>query len=190
MREKSELENLYNEKVRSELAKKFDIKNPLAIPTIKKIVVNAGIGSEYRTNTNVVNEMVDVIAQITGQKPIVTEAKESIANFKLREGMPNGVKVTLRKEKMWDFYYKLVNITLARVKDFRGVSRTSFDKRGNYSLGIKEHTVFPEIDTSKLAKIRPLQIVIETSAPNDEQAEVLLEMLGMPFRKDRKTGSN
>lgn len=186
MREKSELEKYYEEKVRPQLADKFGIKNNMAIPTIRKIVVNAGIGSEYKTNSNVVNEMVEVIAQITGQRPVVTKARESIANFKLREGMPNGVKVTLRNDKMWEFYYKLVNITLARVKDFRGVSRTSFDKRGNYTLGIKEHTVFPEIDTTKLTKIRSLQVVIETSAPNDEQAEMLLELLGMPFRKDKK----
>ncbi|GIW58807.1 MAG: 50S ribosomal protein L5 [Candidatus Dojkabacteria bacterium] len=182
---KSELQVKFENEIKPELKKLLGIENDMAVPTLEKIVVNAGIGSEYRSNSSVVEEMSEIIATITGQKPVVTKAKKAIANFKIRAGMPNGVKVTLRKDRMWDFYYKLVNIVFPRVKDFRGVSDKSFDGRGNYTVGIVEHTVFPEIDINKLQKIRSLQIVINTTADNDEHAKILLEKLGMPFRKTK-----
>ncbi len=179
----TELETKYNKEVKPKLMKDFDIKNTMAVPTITKIVVNAGIGKEYQNNTNVVQEMSETLAQITGQKPVVVNSKLAISNFKLREGTPNGLKVTLRGDRMWDFLYKVVGVTLPRIKDFRGVSRKAFDRRGNYSLGIKDHTIFPEIDTSTLVKIRSLQVVINTTAANDEQGLALLEGLGMPFER-------
>ncbi|BCX14270.1 MAG: 50S ribosomal protein L5 [Candidatus Dojkabacteria bacterium] len=181
--DKSELQVKYENEIKPELKKLLGIENDMAVPTLEKIVVNAGIGSEYKNNSGVIEEMSEIIATITGQKPVVTKAKKAIANFKIRAGMPNGVKVTLRKDRMWDFYYKLVNIVFPRVKDFRGVSDKSFDGRGNYTVGIVEHTVFPEIDINKLQKIRSLQVVINTTADNDEHAKILLEKLGMPFRK-------
>ncbi|MCA9387295.1 50S ribosomal protein L5 [Candidatus Dojkabacteria bacterium] len=180
------LEEKYKKEIHAKLMKQFGIKNPMAVPNLDKIVVNAGIGNEYKNNSAVVEEMSDVIAQITGQKPVVTYSKVAISNFKLREGMPNGVKVTLRSDMMWNFLNKLINITLPRVKDFRGVSPNSFDPMGNYTLGIVEHTIFPEIDTSKLAKIRSLQVVVVTTAKNKEQSKQLLKELGMPFRKSRQ----
>lgn len=178
---------LYNKKVKAQIQKKFNIKNVMAVPAVDKITVNAGVGKEYRNNSKVVDEMVEVITEITGQKPIITYSKKAISNFKLREGEPNGVKVTLRKDRMWTFLSKLIHLSLPRVKDFRGISRKSFDGNGNYSLGIIEHTIFPEIDTTKLSKIRSLQVVISTTAENDEQGLELLELLGMPFRKMQKS---
>lgn len=183
MSERSELYTKYTKEIKPELKKNLNISNDMAVPTLEKITINAGIGKEFRTNQSVLEEMIKVITEITGQKPVVTKSKIAIANFKLREGMENGVKVTLRRDRMWDFYYKLVNVALPRVKDFRGVPKKSFDGKGNYSLGIKEHTIFPEIDTSTLQKIRSLQIVVKTTAKNDEEGLMLLEMLGMPFEK-------
>lgn len=182
----TELQKIYKNEVKAKLKETFNIENDMAIPTLESITVNAGIGKEYRSNTNVANEMSQTIAQITGQKPIVINAKAAISNFSLKENTPNGLKVTLRGDRMWDFYYKLVGVTLPRIKDFRGVSRKSFDRRGNYTLGIKDHTIFPEIDTSTLVKIRSLQVVIKTTAKNDEQGLALLEMLGMPFERSSK----
>lgn len=182
---KSDLHTKYTNEILPKLKEEFSIKNDFAVPTLTKIVVNAGIGSEYKNNTGVVEEMSDVLKQITGQKPVVINSKLAISNFKLREGTPNGLKVTLRGERMWDFLSKVVNVTLPRIKDFRGVSKKSFDRRGNYTLGIREHTIFPEVDTSTLVKIRPLQIVIGTSAKNDAEALRLLELLGMPFERNR-----
>ncbi len=182
----TELQTRYKKEIAPKLTEKFGYKNPMSVPTIEKIVINAGIGKEYRNNTNVVEEMVDVISQISGQKPVVVNSKEAISNFGLREGTPNGIKVTLRKDRMWDFLYKLIGVTLPRIKDFRGVSNKGFDGRGNYSLGIKEHTIFPEIDTTKLSKIRSLQIVINTTANSNEEGHALLEMLGMPFEKKNR----
>lgn len=181
MAHKSELHKEFESKLAKELAKELGIDNVMAVPTLSKITVNAGIGREFRNNSAVASEFAEDFAIITGQKPIVTQSKKAISNFKLRENTDNGLKVTLRGEAMWDFYYKLVNVVLPRVKDFRGVSR-KLDRHGNYSLGIKEHTVFPEIDTSKMVKIRSLQVVINTTADNDEDAIKLLEKLGMPFR--------
>lgn len=179
----TELETKYNKEVKPKLMSEYNISNTMAVPTVDKIVVNAGIGKEYLNNTNVVEEMSETLSQITGQKPIVVNSKVAISNFKLREGSPNGLKVTLRGDRMWDFLYKVVGVTLPRIKDFRGVSRKAFDRRGNYTLGIKDHTIFPEIDTSTLVKIRSLQIVINTTAKNDEQGLALLEGLGMPFER-------
>lgn len=181
----TELQQKYQKEIKKKLKEKFDVKNDMAVPTLKKIVVNAGIGKEYQNNTAVVDEMTETLGQITGQKPIVVNSKVAISNFKLREGTPNGLKVTLRGDRMWDFFYKLVSVTLPRIKDFRGVSRKAFDDHGNYSMGIKDHTIFPEIDTSTLVKIRSLQVVIGTTAKNNEEGMALLEMLGMPFEKGK-----
>mgnify|MGYP001251208491 CR=1 FL=1 len=186
----TELQTKYQKEVKPKLKEQFAIKNDMAVPTIKKIIVNAGIGKEYQNNSNVVAEMSETLAAITGQKPIVINSKIAISNFKLRVGTPNGLKVTLRGDRMWDFLYKLIGVTLPRIKDFRGVSRKAFDRRGNYTLGIKDHTIFPEIDTSTLVKIRSLQIVIETSAENDEQGLSLLEQLGMPFERQKGRQAN
>jgi large subunit ribosomal protein L5 len=171
------------EEIQKDLMKELGIDNVMAAPRLHKIVINTGIGREYSTNTAVVKEMVEEIQAISGQKPVVTKSSKAISNFKLRENMDNGIKVTLRGGRMWDFYDKLVNVVLPRVKDFRGVSRKAFDGRGSYSVGIKEHTIFPEIDTSKMIKIRPLQVTIVTTARDDAQGFALLEKLGMPFKK-------
>lgn len=182
----TELKNKYKKEVAPKLKEKFNYANDMSIPTVEKIVINAGIGKEFRNNAGVVEEMVDVLSLISGQKPVVVNSKEAISNFGLRAGTPNGVKVTLRKDRMWDFLYKLIGVTLPRIKDFRGVSKKAFDGKGNYSLGIKEHTIFPEIDTSKLAKIRSLQVIINTTANSNEEGMALLEMLGMPFEKKNR----
>lgn len=181
----TELQTKYIKEIKPKLMNDFGIKNTMAVPTVKKIVVNTGIGKEYQNNSNVVQEMSDTLSLITGQKPVVINSKVAISNFKLRAGTPNGLKVTLRGDRMWDFLYKLVGVTLPRIKDFRGVSRKAFDRRGNYALGIKDHTIFPEIDTSTLVKIRSLQIVIETTANDNDQGLALLEMLGMPFERSK-----
>ena len=182
----TELETKYKEQIRKELKEKLGIKNEMAVPNLSKIIVNAGIGNEYKTNSKADEEMQEIISMITGQKAVITKAKEAIANFKLREGMPNGVMVTLRKDLMWNFIYKLININLPRVKDFRGISVKSFDGRGGYTLGISDYTIFPEIDTTKVLKIRSIQVVIQTTGKTTEETRALLEALGMPFRKDRK----
>lgn len=183
----NQLEEKYKKEILPKLKKQFNIENDLAVAGLDKIIVNAGIGSEYKNNSSVVEEMVDTIAQITGQRPVITYSKEAISNFKLREGMPNGIKVTLRGEMMWNFLNKLVNIALPRVKDFRGISAKSFDPEGNYTLGIKEHTIFPEIDTSQLVRIRSMQVVIVTNTKDKDQSYELLKELGMPFRKSKKS---
>jgi large subunit ribosomal protein L5 len=165
------------------LMKEFSLGNIMQAPRVTKVMVNIGMG-EARENPKALDAAVSDVTQITGQKPIVTKAKKAIANFKLREGMLNGIKVTLRGEKMWAFIDRLMNIVLPRVRDFRGVSPNSFDGRGNYSLGLREQLIFPEIEYDKIDKIRGLEITIVTTAPNDEQARRLLQLLGMPFRKD------
>jgi len=182
---KSRLKTKYTKEIQKKLMAELGIKNINAVPTLSKIVVNAGIGREVAKdkNTKVVDEFSADIAIITGQKPVVTKSKKAVSNFKLREDMDNGIMVTLRGNAMWDFLDRLVSIVLPRVKDFRGVSRRAFDSRGNYALGIKEHTVFPEVDTSKMAKIRPLQVIICTTATTNEQGLVLLKELGMPFKE-------
>ncbi|MBN2676540.1 MAG: 50S ribosomal protein L5 [Anaerolineaceae bacterium] len=165
------------------LMKEFSLDNVMQAPRVTKVIVNVGMG-EARENPKAMDAAVSDISQITGQKPIVTKAKKAIANFKLREGMLNGIKVTLRGEKMWSFLDRLMNIVLPRVRDFRGISPNSFDGRGNYSLGLREQLIFPEIEYDKIDKIRGLELTVVTTAPNDEQARRLLQLLGMPFRKD------
>ena len=176
------LKDKYNAEVAPALMSKFGYSSPMQLPKLVKVVVNCGV-SEAKENTKVLDSVVSDIATITGQKPIVTKAKKSVANFKLREGMPIGVKVTLRQDRMWEFIDRLFNIALPRVRDFRGISADSFDGRGNYALGIKEQLIFPEIEYDKIDKIRGLDIVIVTTAETDEEARELLTLLGAPFRR-------
>jgi large subunit ribosomal protein L5 len=159
----------------------FSYSTPMQAPRLQKIVVNIGLGEAIQ-NSKALDAATGDVAQITGQKPVITKAKKSIAAFKLREGMPIGVMVTLRGERMYDFFDKLVNVALPRVRDFQGVSPNSFDGRGNYSLGLREQLIFPEIEYDQIDKLRGLQVTIATSAKNDEEARRLLQMMGMPFR--------
>ncbi len=176
------LQARYKDEIVKSLMEKFNYSSVMEVPTIEKIVINMGVGDAV-SNSKVLDDAVNELTQITGQKPIVTKAKKSIAGFKLREGMPIGCKVTLRGEKMYEFLDKLVSVSLPRVRDFRGVSRDSFDGRGNYTLGIKEQLIFPEIDFDKVNKIRGMDIVIVTTANSDQEARELLGQLGMPFQK-------
>ena len=176
------LKDKYTAEVAPALMSKFGYTSPMEIPKIVKVVVNCGVG-EAKENTKVLDSVVNDIATITGQKPIVTKAKKSVANFKLREGMPIGVKVTLRQDKMWEFLDRLFNVALPRVRDFRGINPNAFDGRGNYSLGIKEPLSFTEIEYDKIDKIRGLDIVIVTTAKTDEEARELLTLMGAPFRR-------
>jgi large subunit ribosomal protein L5 len=180
------LQKKYNSEVHKTLQKEFKIKNVFAVPKITKIVVNTGITDpqDPRARRSVIDNVVAQFAQMTGQQPVVTTATKSISGFKLRAGDPMGVKVTLRGEKMWEFLYKLVSVALPRVKDFRGVSRKAFDDNGNYSLGIEEQIIFPEIEYDKIESIRSLQVVICTTATSADQGRRLLELLGMPFSKE------
>ena len=170
----------YNAEIAPALMQKFGYKSVMQIPRIEKVVVNCGCG-EARDNSKVLDSVVNDLATITGQKPIITKAKKSVANFKLREGMPIGAKVTLRQDKMWEFLDRLFNVALPRVRDFRGINPNSFDGRGNYALGIKEQLIFPEIEYDKIDKIRGMDIVICTTAKTDEEAKELLTLLGAPF---------
>jgi len=172
----------FNSTVKDELIKQFNYTSVMQVPHIEKIVVNMGVGDSI-ANSKLLDAAVEDLAQITGQKPLVTKAKKSIAVFKLREGMKIGAKVTLRGERMYEFYDKLVSIALPRVRDFRGVNPNSFDGRGNYTIGIKEQLIFPEINYDKVLKIRGMDIVIVTTANTDEEGRALLKLLGMPFRK-------
>ena len=172
----------YQKEIVPALMKALDIKNINQVPTVKKIVINIGLG-EAMDNPKALDAAVGDLQAITGQKPVITKARKSIANFKLREGRSIGAMVTLRGERMWDFMDRIMNIVLPRVRDFRGVSPESFDGRGNYTLGLREQIIFPEIDYDKVDKVRGLEITLVTSATTDEQATVLLQMLGMPFRK-------
>lgn len=172
----------YEQEILPMLGGSLGIKNPMATPRLKKIVINVGL-KEALTDKKTLENYSRDIAQIAGQKPVVTRAKKSIASFKLREDDPIGLTVTLRGKRMLDFFQKLVTIVLPRVRDFRGVPRKSFDQKGNYTLGIREHIVFPEIDVSEIDKVRGLEINIVTSAKNRKEATVLLETLGMPFTK-------
>ena len=172
----------YQQEVAPALMKKFDYKSVMQVPKIDKIVVNVGCG-EARENAKVLDAVVSDLSTITGQKAIITKAKKSVANFKVREGMPVGAKVTLRGEKMWEFLDRLFNVALPRVRDFRGINPNSFDGRGNYALGIKEQRIFPEIEYDKIDKIRGMDIVFTTTAQNDEEARELLTLLGAPFAR-------
>ena len=172
----------YEKEVVPALMKKFGYKSIMEVPKLDKIVLNVGLGDIKEDPKSLEGAMKD-LAQITGQKPIVTKAKKAIAAFKIREGVNMGTKVTLRKGKMYDFAYKLINVALPRVRDFRGVSANSFDGRGNYSMGVKEQLIFPEIEYDKIDKIRGMDIVFVTTAKTDEEAKELLTLLGMPFSK-------
>ena len=172
----------YQGEIAPALMKKFNYTSTMQIPRLDKITVNVGCG-EARDNSKALDAVCNDLAKITGQKALVTKAKKSVANFKLREGMAIGCKVTLRREKMYDFLDKLMNISLPRVRDFRGVSDTSFDGRGNYTLGIKEQIIFPEIDYDKINKVRGMDVVIVTTAKTNEEAKALLTEMGMPFKK-------
>jgi large subunit ribosomal protein L5 len=176
------LKERYQREIAPALAKEFDIKNPMAVPKLEKIVINMGLG-EAIANSKIVDTAAAELASVAGQKPVVTKAKKSIASFKLRAGMPIGSMVTLRGDRMYEFLDRLVSIALPRVRDFRGVSPKSFDGRGNYTLGIREQLIFPEIDFNKVDKTRGMNISIVTTARNDEHARALLKALGMPFRQ-------
>jgi large subunit ribosomal protein L5 len=175
------LKEKYKSEIAPALAKEFDIKNPMAIPRIEKVVVNMGIG-EAISNAKILDTAVEELRSITGQKPVVTKAKKSIASFKLRQGMNIGTMVTLRGERMYEFLDRLISVALPRVRDFRGISGKAFDGRGNYTLGVREQLIFPEIDFNKVDKTRGMNISIITTAKNDEQSRALLKAMGMPFR--------
>ena len=174
------LKTMYQQEVAPALMKKFGYKSVMQIPRLDKIVINVGCG-DAKDNTKAIEAIVKDITAITGQKAVITKARKSVANFKLREGMAVGVKVTLRSDKMWEFLDRLFNVALPRVRDFRGISANSFDGRGNYALGIKEQLIFPEIDYDKIEKIRGMDIVMCTTANTDEEARELLKLLGAPF---------
>lgn len=164
------------------LKKRFDYKNPMQVPRLTKVVLNMGLG-EAIANAKIMDAAVNELSQIAGQKAVVRRARRSIANFKLREGMPIGCCVTLRRERMWEFVDRLIALALPRVRDFKGISRKAFDGRGNYSLGVKEEIIFPEIDYDKIEKVKGLNVTFVTTAKTDEEGLALLELLGLPFRK-------
>ncbi|MFM8441189.1 MAG: 50S ribosomal protein L5 [Acidobacteriota bacterium] len=176
------LKEKYRKEIAPALAKEFGIKNAMAIPKIDKVVLNMGVG-ESIGNSKVMDAAVEELGNITGQKPVITKAKKSIAAFKLRQGMNIGAMVTLRGERMYEFLDRLISVALPRVRDFRGISAKAFDGRGNYTLGIREQLIFPEIDFNKIDKTRGMNISIVTTAKNDEQARALLKAMGMPFRQ-------
>ncbi len=178
----SRLKDLYNTEIREQMIKKFGYTNVMQVPKLDKIVVNMGVG-EARENEKLLEAAAKDMEIITGQKPVMTKAKKSIANFKIREGMPIGCKVTLRGDRMYEFLDRLVNLALPRVRDFRGVNPNSFDGRGNYAMGIKEQLIFPEIEYDKIDKVRGMDIVFTTTAKTDEEARELLRLFNMPFAK-------
>jgi large subunit ribosomal protein L5 len=177
----SQLKTFYDETVVPKLKEKFNYTNPMQIPKIEKIVINMGLGEAIH-NIKIIDSAVEELKQISGQQPVVTRAKKSIASFKLREGMPIGCMVTLRKKRMYDFLNKLVNVALPRVRDFRGISGKAFDGAGNYSLGVKEQLIFPEIEYDKIDKIKGLNVSIVTTAKTNEEGKELLKLMGMPFK--------
>lgn len=178
----SRLKEKYNNEVVPALVEKFNYNNVMEVPKLEKIIINMGVG-EAKDNPKTLEASVEEMTIISGQKPVITKAKKSVANFKVREGMAVGCKVTLRGKRMYEFFDKLMNVALPRVRDFRGISATSFDGRGNYALGIKEQLIFPEIDYDKIDKIKGMDIVIVTSANSDEEAREFLTLMGMPFKK-------
>jgi large subunit ribosomal protein L5 len=173
--------DFYEKEVRPALVRKFKYKNVMQVPKLQKIVINMGLGEAIQ-NIKVLDSAASDIMLISGQKPVITKAKKSIASFKLREGMPIGCMVTLRRERMYEFYQKLVTIVLPRVRDFKGISSKAFDGRGNYTIGLREQIIFPEIDYDKVDKVRGMNITIATSARSDEEAYELLKLMGMPFK--------
>ena len=178
----SRLKEKYTNEIVDAMTKKFGYKNIMEVPKLDKIVINMGVG-EAKENAKVLDSAVKDLETITGQKVVLTRAKNSVANFKIREGMPIGCKTTLRGEKMYDFMDRLVNLALPRVRDFRGVSADSFDGRGNYALGVKEQLIFPEIEYDKVEKVRGMDVIVVTTAKTDEEARELLRLFGMPFAK-------
>jgi len=178
----NELKQKYNDEITSSLMNKFNYDSVMEVPKIEKIVINMGVGDAVQ-NSKALDSAVEELALISGQKPLITRAKKSIAGFRLREGMPIGAKVTLRGERMYDFLQKLIAVSLPRVRDFRGISKKAFDGRGNYTLGVKEQLIFPEINYDKVNKVRGMDIVIVTTSNTDEEARELLAQLGMPFQK-------
>ncbi|MGZ8810730.1 MAG: 50S ribosomal protein L5 [Thermoanaerobaculia bacterium] len=178
----SRLKVKYTKEVRKKIQDEFKIKNPMAVPKVEKVVLNMGVGEAIQ-NAKILDSAVEELTTIAGQKPVITKAKKSIASFKLREGQSIGTMVTLRGERMYEFLDRLINIALPRVRDFRGVPSKSFDGRGNFTLGIRDHLIFPEIDVAKVDKAKGMNITIVTTAKNDEQARFLLRELGMPFGK-------
>jgi large subunit ribosomal protein L5 len=178
----SRLREIYDTEIKSNMTQKFSYSNQLEVPKIEKIVINMGVG-EAKDNAKALEAAVGDMQMISGQKPVITKAKKSVAAFKLREGMPIGCKVTLRGKKMYEFLDRLVNLALPRVRDFRGISSTSFDGRGNYALGVKEQIIFPEIEYDKIDKVRGMDVIIVTTAQTDEEARELLTQFGMPFQK-------
>lgn len=173
----------YQNRIKKEIMEEQKYANPMQVPTLKKIVINVGAG-EAVTNKSAIDEIVELLKNISGQKPVVNKAKKAVSAFKIREGMDIGVSVTLRGDRMWEFFDKLINIVLPRTKDFRGLSTKAFDGNGNYSLGIEDHTVFIEVDPNNVTKIRSLEVTIVTSTKNDKDAKILLDKFGFPFRKD------
>ena len=178
----SRLKELYNNEIKNALKEKFGYKNVMEIPKVEKIVINMGVG-EAKENVKILDAAMADLQQITGQKPVVTKARNSVANFKIREGMPIGCKVTLRGERMYEFIDRLINLALPRVRDFRGVNPNAFDGRGNYALGIKEQLIFPEIEYDKVDKVRGMDIIFVTTAKSDEEARELLKAFNMPFAR-------
>lgn len=178
----NELKQTYQEKIVPSMMEKFNYRSVMEVPKIEKIVINMGVGDAVQ-NTKLLDNAVEELTLIAGQKPVVTRAKNSIAGFRLRDGMPIGTKVTLRGERMYEFLQKLVRVALPRVRDFRGVSSKAFDGRGNYTLGVKEQLIFPEIEYDKVSKVRGMDIVIVTTSNTDEEAHELLSQFGMPFQK-------
>lgn len=176
------LEQLYREKVAPEIAKEFGYKSSMEIPTIKAVYLNIGLG-EGGSNHKLIEDAVEELTKIAGQRAVITRAKKSIASFKLRQGMPIGCRVSLRRDRMWDFYDKLVNFALPRVRDFQGIPDRGFDGRGNFTLGIKEHTIFPELPVDRVERVKGMNITVATSARTDKEGKVLLTLLGMPFKK-------
>jgi large subunit ribosomal protein L5 len=178
----SRLKNKYKTEVVPALVKKFNYTSTMQVPRIEKIVVNIGVG-DASSNAKFIEDSVKELTQITGQKPVITKAKKSIATFKIREGMNIGCKVTLRGQKMFDFYDKLISVALPRTRDFRGISKTGFDGRGNYTLGVREQLIFPEINYEQVSRVRGMDVIIVTTAKSDEEARELLAALGTPFQK-------
>jgi len=177
------LQERYQSEVAPQLQREFELKNVMQVPRVEKVVVNVGVGSETQTDSKALDAAVNDLTIITGQKPVIAKARKSIANFKLREGKPIGVKVTLRGQRMWAFLDRLMSVALPRVRDFRGVPSESFDGRGNYTLGLREQLVFPEIEYDKIDKVRGLEITVVTTARDDEQGRRLLQLLGVPFAR-------
>ena len=178
----SDIQKRYREEIVSAMMKTFNYRNVMQVPKIEKVVLNMGLGDAL-DNARILDTSVEELSKITGQRPVITRAKKSIANFKLREGNPIGCRVTLRRQRMYDFLYRLLNIALPRVRDFKGVSPRGFDGRGNYTLGVREQLIFPEINYDDVEKIKGMNITIVTSAKTDEEARELLNLLGLPFRK-------